>query len=145
MSLSLEDPITTIMKAKTIYAEMKKENSELRERLAALAENNRKLTAIVEEMGGMIEMMKSKNKEKYYYNYSKGGWLVNDGIDDSKLHLRSGFVSIEAINDQLGEIMKIMKKHGMETGTAGNKEKSEKSASPETKSNLNKDGENNIK
>ncbi len=108
---SLDDPVSTITKAKQSYMQMKRENNDLRQRLKTIMLNNNKFSELVEAMEKEIERIRSVKDETYAYNYGEGGWGEVDEADKDSIHLKEKEVTFEDINNQLMEIMRLLKKY----------------------------------
>lgn len=108
---SLKDPVSTIMHARLSYSDMKKENAELKKKTESLLFNNSRFSELVEAMENDIKILKTEAGKKYVYSYGMGGWRRIDDIDRTKLRLKTKGVTVSDINNQLREILRLLRKY----------------------------------
>lgn len=107
---SSRDPVSAIMHARLSFSDIKKENDDLKKKTDPLIANNRKFSELVESMEEEIKRLRTEAGKKYVYRYEQGGWGQINKIDREKLHLKKE-VTVDDINRQLNEIMRILKKY----------------------------------
>jgi hypothetical protein len=110
ISASLTDPVSTIIHARMSYSDLRRESKELARKVKSLLDNNRKFSELVEAMEQEIKVLRTEAGKKYVYKYGMGGWRQVGDTDYNKLHLKER-VSVEDINAQLREIMRMLKRY----------------------------------
>jgi hypothetical protein len=109
---SLKDPVTTLINAKERFIALKQEKKRLEDQVKPLIINNNKFSELVQAMEGEIQRVKSAKKINYAYNYGEGGWGEVDESDPKKLHLKKKKITVDDLNNQLREIMRLINKYG---------------------------------
>ena len=109
---SLKDPVTTLINAKERFVALKADKKRLEDHVKSLIINNDKFSELVLAMEGEIQRVKSVKKMKYGYDYGEGGWGEIDESDPDKLHLKKKKITVDDLNDQLVELMRLLKKYG---------------------------------
>lgn len=109
---SMNDPLTTLINAKEKFLSLKQDNKRLEDSMKSLVMNNNKFSELVQAMEVEIQRMRSAKKVRYGYKYGEGGWGEIEGSDPEKLHLKKKEVTVDDLNDQLHEIMRLLKKYG---------------------------------
>ncbi len=109
-SVSSGDPVTTLQKARHEYGSIKLEIKEMKEQNEALIANNRRFTELVEAMEKEINKLRSE-AGNYVYSFNAGGWGKIGDIDKTKLLMKKKTVTVDDINKQLEEIMKLTKRY----------------------------------
>ncbi len=110
-STSLKDPFYTFMHARLSYADMKKRSKNLQELVSSLITNNRRFSELVEAMGNEIQRLRVEAGKKYVYRYEQGGWEEIGRAEGGKLHLKKKGITVDDINKQLREIMRLLEKY----------------------------------
>lgn len=105
------DPVTTLTKATRVFKVVKDELKDLREQNKALMINNQKFSELIERMEAQIKTLRADAGKKYVYSYGGGGWGETGDIDTRKLYLKKKAVNVIDINQQLAEIMKLLKRY----------------------------------
>ena len=107
-----KDPVSTIMHARLSYAEIKKELQLIKDRIEPLILNNKRFSELVEAMEVEIKNLRmQQSSKKFVYRYNQGGWGQVDDIDRKKLFINKKTASIDDVNRQLLEIMRLLKKY----------------------------------
>jgi len=110
-STSLKDPFYTFMHARLSYADMKKRSKNLQELVSSLIANNRRFSELVEAMGNEIQRLRVEAGKKYVYRYEQGGWGEIGRAAGERLHLKKKGITVDDINKQLREIMRLLEKY----------------------------------
>ncbi|MEM5871657.1 MAG: hypothetical protein QW051_02170 [Candidatus Aenigmatarchaeota archaeon] len=116
IAASITDPRKILEKDKEIVRKLKEENAKLKDEVAKLKKNNEALVKLVEIMENKIKKLSEdlNFKQKYVYSYEHGGWIEKDALDKGKIELASSepsYLTIDSINLQLAEILKMIEKH----------------------------------
>jgi len=106
-----DDSIETLKKTKRLISRLKRENKILKEQIKPLLTNNKTLTELVEVLEEKILKFTEDRSKKYVYSYEKGGWVEKDSIDKRKIELKEEKLSLDKINEQLDEIIRLVKLH----------------------------------
>ena len=106
-----EDPVKILERDKIIFSKLKKENEELKLEIERLLKNNRELTKLVEVLEEKVKKLTEDMRKRYVYSYEHGGWVEKDALDKGKIELAPSMLSVDAINNQLSEILRMIKKH----------------------------------
>jgi len=104
-----DDSIRTLKKTKKLISKLKKENKILKEQIKILLRNNKTFTELVEVLEEKILKSTEFRPEKYVYSYEKGGWAEKDSPNKGKIELKEEKLSLSAINEQLSEIIRLIK------------------------------------
>jgi len=113
----VRDPTLTLMNAKLTYSAMKRENIEMARTTGRLLENNERLTELVLILEEKMKRLRDKsielaqNPKKFFYEYEKGGWREIQESDKNKLEMKTDGITVEDINRQLEEIMRLIRVH----------------------------------
>jgi hypothetical protein len=110
---SLTNPAETLRKDKDLFRKMKKENDALKEETMKLEKNNQTLVTLVELMEEKIRNLTIDVRKNYVYSYEHGGWLEKEALDKGRIELAPSQLNIDSINNQLGEILKMIERHRM--------------------------------
>lgn len=110
---SLTNPAETLRKDKDLFRKMKKENDALKEETMNLEKNNQTLVTLVELMEEKIRNLTIDVRKNYVYSYEHGGWLEKEALDKGRIELAPSQLNIDSINNQLGEILKMIERHRM--------------------------------
>jgi len=110
-SISGEDPVKTLSKAKHTFKAMKDELRNLREQNIALMTNNQKFAQLVESMEKQLKALRAEMGRKYVYSYNAGGWGQMGDIDRTRLDMKKKTVTVSDINNQLAEIMRLLRRY----------------------------------
>ena len=111
LSTSLDDPVSTIMKARMSFSDMKKNYIRMKEQVDSLARNNKKFSELVEAMEDEIKRLRMEAGRKYVYSYGQGGWRQTDDVDRTKLHMKESNATLDDINRQLREITRLIERY----------------------------------
>ena len=106
-----KDPLSTIMHARISYAQIKKELQDIKDRIEPLLNNNQRFSELVEAMEAEIKTLRMQSGKKFVYRYNQGGWGQVDDLDKSKLFIQRKTATVDDINRQLMEIMRLLKKY----------------------------------
>ncbi|MCJ7645533.1 hypothetical protein MUO65_01295, partial [bacterium] len=104
------DPVTTLSKARSSIREMKASNRELSKRADLLLKNNSKFAELVMVLERKVKALTEEQAKIYKYSYGKG-WIEKDSADPKKLKIVKGRVSVQEINTQMEEILRLIKRH----------------------------------
>ena len=94
------------------FSDVRRENDELREKVKGLLVNNRKLTELVVGLEEENMRMRRKGDLRSDYAGDRDSWEDTETMDNTRLHMLRPEVTIDDINAQLEEILRIMEKHG---------------------------------
>lgn len=108
---SLDDPHDTLRKDKAIFKKLREENANLKEEVRRLSKNNEKLVKLAEIMEDKIKKLTEEIKKNYVYSYEKGGWIEKKAMDRSKVEVAPSQLSVDTINNQLAEILRMIKNY----------------------------------
>ena len=106
-----KDPVSTIMHARMSYATIKKELEAIKDKIDPLLVNNKHFSELVEAMEAEIKDLRMRSGKKFVYRYNQGGWGQVDDLDASKLFINKKTATVDYINRQLMEIMRLLKKY----------------------------------
>jgi hypothetical protein len=112
---SMGDPKKILKKDQELVRKMKAENSGLREQIRRLEKNNETLVQLVEIMEGKIKKLTDdlNISSKYVYSYEHGGWVEKEALQQGRVELAPSSVSVDSINLQLAEILRMLEHHRM--------------------------------
>jgi len=112
---SMGDPKKILKKDQELVRKMKAENSGLREQIRRLEKNNETLVQLVEIMEGKIKKLTDdlNISSKYVYSYEHGGWVEKEALQEGRVELAPSSVSVDSINLQLAEILRMLERHRM--------------------------------
>ena len=110
-AFSLDNPVEVLKRDKALVKKLKEENAKLREEIRKLLENNQKLVKLVELMEEKIKKLTEDMKKNYVYSYEHGGWVEKDALDKGKVKLAPSMLSVDSINNQLAEILRMIERH----------------------------------
>ncbi len=105
------DPVTTLHRAERTFKSVRNELKDLRAQKEALIVNNQKFSQLVDAMEERLKTMRAEAGGKYVYSYNAGGWGAIGDIDRTKLLMKKKVVSVNDINRQLEEIVKLIKRY----------------------------------
>ncbi len=110
---SLTDPVDALRKDKKMVKDIKQELAGLREENRKLTKNNETLVKLVEVMEARIRDLRGFFKDNYVYSFEHGGWVEKDALDRGKIELAPEQLNIDSINNQLAEILRMVERHKM--------------------------------
>jgi hypothetical protein len=110
---SSEDPVKMLAEARAAIKELK-----ARERGRKLPhshdnlllKNNSKFAELVLVLEKKVKALTEEQAKIYKYSYGKG-WIEKDSADPKKLKIMKGKVSVQEINCQLEEILRLIRTH----------------------------------
>jgi len=108
---SKEDPKKTLERDRIIVSELRRENEELKFQVEKIMKNNQELAKLAEVLEGKIEKLTEDMKKTYVYSYEKGGWVEKGALEKGKIEIAPSMLSVDTINNQLSEILRMIKKH----------------------------------
>ena len=108
---STENPKEILKRDKEIFKKLSEENSKLKENLRKLTKNNEKFVKLVEVMEEKVRKLTEDVKKNYIYSYEKGGWIEKGSLDKGKIEFAPSQLSVDSINNQLAEILRMIEKH----------------------------------
>ncbi len=106
-----EDPVEILKKDRELVRKLKEENSELKEKVRKLFNNNRKLVELIELMEEKIKKMTDDMRKRYIYSYEEGGWIEKEGIRKERVEIEPAHLTVDAINNQLSEILRLIERY----------------------------------
>jgi hypothetical protein len=104
-----DDPVKILKKTKRLISKLKKDNRILKEQIKILLRNNKTLTELVEVLEERILEMNKDKSRKHVYSYERGGWVVKNSVNKRKIELKEEKLSLSEINEQLSEMIRLMK------------------------------------
>jgi len=104
-----EDSIKILKKTKRLISKLKKENKILKEEIKLFLRNNKTLTELIGVLEEKILKSTEERPKKYVYSYERGGWIEEDSMDKRKIKLKGEKLSLDVINEQLSEMIRLMK------------------------------------
>lgn len=107
---SKEDPRKILKRDKIIVSGLRRENEELKLQVEKLLKNNQKLAKLAELMEGKIKKLTEDMRKNYVYSYEHGGWVEKGSLDRGKVEIAPSMLSVDSINNQLSEILRMIKK-----------------------------------
>ncbi len=105
------DPVKTLAKSRSSIRELKASNRELSRRADLLLKNNSKFAELVILLERKVKELTEERSKVYKYSYGRG-WIEKDSADAKKLDIVKGEVSVQEINGQLEEILRLINRHG---------------------------------
>jgi hypothetical protein len=106
----LEEPIKILKRDKILVSNLKKENEKLKREVEILLRNNKTLVELIEVLEEKIKKFITTSKEKYIYDFERG-WVEKDSLEKGKMEIDKKDMSLEKVNLQLEEILKLMRLH----------------------------------
>jgi len=115
IAASMGDPKKILQKDKEIFKKLKEENEKLKLEVAKLSKNNEALVKLVNVMEEKIKKMSEEMNisKKYVYSYEHGGWVEKEALQQGRIELAPSSISVDSINLQLAEILKMIERHKM--------------------------------
>lgn len=110
-SLSVEDPKKILERDKIIFKRLRKENEELKLKVEKLLKNNQELAKLAEVLEQKIAKLTEDMRKEYVYSYEKGGWVEKGSLERGKIEIAPSMLSVDSINNQLSEILRMIRKH----------------------------------
>jgi len=98
---------------KVFVSKLKKKNEKLKEQIKVLLKNNKILTELIEVLEDKILSLTQDVGKKYVYDYERGGWIIDGSLDKQKMELKEDKVDVRKLNQQLAEIIRLMKMHNV--------------------------------
>lgn len=105
-----DDPEKLLEEDKKLFKKLRGENDRLREELRDLKKNNQKLVELAELMEDKVRKLTEDVKKNYVYSYEQGGWIEKGSMDKLKMEKPVSDVSVNSINNQLSEILRMIEK-----------------------------------
>jgi len=109
--LSSEDPKKILERDRIIVSELRRENDELRLEIGKLLKNNQELAKLAEILEEKIMRLTEDMRKEYVYSYEKGGWVEKGSLERGKIEIAPSMLSVDTINNQLSEILRMIRKH----------------------------------
>ncbi len=109
--MSDESPLKILERDKVFVDRLKKENERLKEQIKVLLKNNKTFTELIEVLEDKILSLSRDVGKKYVYDYERGGWIIDGSLDKQKMELKKDKVDVRKLNQQLAEIIRLMKMH----------------------------------
>jgi hypothetical protein len=109
--LSSEDPEKILRRDRIIVSELRRENEELKLEIEKILKNNQELAKLAEILEEKIKQLTEDMKKSYAYSYEHGGWVEKGSLDKGKIELAPSMLSVDTINNQLSEILRLIRKH----------------------------------
>ena len=107
------DPIKMLAEARAAIRELKARERSRRDpssRDNLLIRNNSKFAELVLVLERKVKALTEENAKIYKYSYGRG-WIEKDSADPKKLKIVKSKVSVQEINCQLEEIVRLIRKH----------------------------------
>ncbi|NIO22765.1 MAG: hypothetical protein GTN38_01920 [Candidatus Aenigmarchaeota archaeon] len=108
--ISSEDPRKVLKRDKIIVSDLRRENEELKLQIQKLLKNNQQLAKLAEVLEEKIMKLTEDMRKNYVYSYEHGGWVEKESMDKGKVELAPSMLSVDTINNQLSEILRMIKK-----------------------------------
>lgn len=108
---STEDPKEILKRDRKIFKKLTKDNTKLKEEVRKLAKNNKSFVRLVEVMGEKVRKLTEDVKRNYVYSYEQGGWIEKGLLKKGKIELTPSQLSVDSINNQLAEILRMIERH----------------------------------
>lgn len=106
------DTVKTILaRDKEIVAGLRRKNTELKKKVNTLMRSNKKMVALVEELDTRVQELSTHVQKHHRYSFEEGGWHSDDEVQKKKLELNEEGASIESINTQLTEILRLIRRN----------------------------------
>gem|GEM_PF-2899699 len=109
--LSNEDPKKILERDRIIVSELRRENEELKLEIEKILKNNQELAKLAEILEEKITNLTEDMKKSYVYSYEKGGWVEKEALDKGRIEIAPSMLSVDTINNQLSEILRMIRKH----------------------------------
>jgi len=114
---SSEDPVKMLAEARAAIRELKARERGMKapkgpkHHDSLFIRNNSKFAELVLVLERRVKALTEENAKVYKYSYEKGGWLEKDAADPKKLKIVKSRVSVQEINSQLEEILRLIRAH----------------------------------
>ncbi len=108
---SQEKPEDILKRNMKMFKKLSGQNAKLREEIRKLTKNNEKFVKLVEVMEERIRKLTEDIKKNYVYSYEHGGWVEKGSLKKDKIELAPSQLSVDTINKQLAEILRMIEKH----------------------------------
>lgn len=108
-----DDPEKILERDRIIVSEFRRENAELKLELEKLLKNNQQFANLVEILEEKINKLTEDMSKTYVYSYEKGGWVNKGALERGKIEIAPSMLSVDTINNQLSEILRMIRKHRM--------------------------------
>jgi hypothetical protein len=108
---SRDDPKKILERDRIIVSELRRENEELKLELEKLLKNNQEFAKLVEALEEKLDKLTEDMKKSYVYSYEKGGWVEEGALERGKIEIAPSMLSVDTINNQLAEILRMIRKH----------------------------------
>lgn len=108
---SKEKPEDILKRNMKMFKKLSGQNAKLREEIRKLTKNNEKFVKLVEVMEERIRKLTDDIKKNYVYSYEHGGWVEKGSMKKGKIELAPSQLSVDTINNQLAEILRMIEKH----------------------------------
>jgi len=110
IAASVGNPKEVLKKDKDIFKKLKKENAVMKEELRKITKNNENLVKLVEVMEEKVRKLTEDMSKNYVYSYEHGGWVEKEALDQGRIELAPSQVSVDSINNQLAEILRMIER-----------------------------------
>ncbi len=108
---STEDPKEILKRDRKIFKKLTKDNAKLKEEVRKLAKNNKSFVRLVKVMEEKVRKLTEDVKRNYVYSYEQGGWIEKGLLKKGKIELTPSQLSVDSINNQLAEILRMIERH----------------------------------
>ncbi len=108
---STEDPKKILKRDRKIFRKLIDENEKLKEDIRKLTKNNKEFVKLIEVMEERVRKLTEDVKKNYVYSYEKGGWIEKESFDKGKVELAPSQLTVDSINNQLAEILRMIERH----------------------------------
>ncbi len=108
---STEDPKEILKRDRKIFKKLTKDNTKLKEEVRKLAKNNKSFVRLVKVMEEKVRKLTEDVKRNYVYSYEQGGWIEKGLLKKGKIELTPSQLSVDSINNQLAEILRMIERH----------------------------------
>jgi hypothetical protein len=109
---SSDDPVKMLAEARAAIRELKARERGRKESSHdnLLIRNNSKFAELVLVLERKVKALTEEQAKTYKYSYGRG-WIEKDAADPKKLKIVKGKVSVQEINCQLEEILRLIRMH----------------------------------
>ncbi len=111
LKFSKDDPKKVLERDRIIFSDLRRENEELKLEVEKLLKNNQELAKLAEILEEKIMKLTEDMRKEYVYSYEKGGWVEKGSIEKGKIEIAPSMLSVDTINNQLAEILRMIRKH----------------------------------
>ena len=110
--LAEKETADILKKGKSMIRDLKKHNSTLKRDLKLMTTNNKAMEKLVEVLEERVKKLTDDVNKNYVYSFEDGGWIEKGAMKKRKARIKSyKKADILDINEQLMEILRMIKKH----------------------------------